>query len=232
MKRCWSSGKALIMADRTVANRGEDLCFARHKRVLLAHDEAARRFQPRRAGFDGPPFTPPFLQSSIQHGCVIEAEHAEEPPYPRRPVDILGAVEHDAIAVTDAMGGHHRGKLRGSRRHQRHRMVRIGKLAQHVHKLRPGDVSALKVGATRANLKHCHRVEGDVDRAIENTEIGSPEMRRQPFGFDQELGMGKIFRRCCHVPALRSASGDFAHQALIQSEKSRLLRSPHPTNET
>jgi hypothetical protein len=45
-------------------------------------------------------------------------------------------------------------------------------------------------------------------------------MRRQPFGLDQELGMGQIFRLCCHVPAPRSASGDVARNELIKSEKS------------
>src|SRR6202035_2349608 len=38
-----------------------------------------------------------------------------------------------------------------------------------------------------------------MDRAIEDTEVGLPEMRRQPFSCDQELGMDEILRSCCHV---------------------------------
>jgi hypothetical protein len=48
-------------------------------------------------------------------------------------------------------------------------------------------------------FEHRDRIEGDMDRAIEDTEVGLPEMRRQPFSCDQELGMDEILRSCCHV---------------------------------
>src|SRR5207244_6305375 len=47
--------------------------------------------------------------------------------------------------------------------------------------------------------EHRHRIKGDMHRAIEDTEVGLPKVRCQPFGFDQKLGMDKIFRGCCHV---------------------------------
>jgi hypothetical protein len=101
-------------------------------------------------------------------------------------------------------------------------VARVGKLGQHVDELRPKNVLLLEVRPAGADFEHCHRIKGDMDRAIEDAEVGLPEMRCQPFGFDQKLGMGQIFRRCCHVPAPHSASGYIARKGLIQSEKSRL----------
>ena len=189
-------------ADGAVADRGEDVLFGDHQGALRADYETRRRLRLGRTGFDRPRLAPPFLHSAVQHGRVGEPEHAEEPPNPGRPVDILAAVEHDASAGCDAPGAHHRRELRGSGGHQRHRMARIGKLGQHVDELRPGDVCALEVIRARADFEHRHRVEGEMDRAIDNTQVWIPEMRRQPFGFDQKFGMDEIFRSCRHFPPL------------------------------
>jgi hypothetical protein len=135
----------------------------------------------------------------MKNGCVVEPEHAKQPPDAGRPVDVLGTVKHHACAFSDAEGGHYRSEFPGSGSHQWHPVARIGKLGQHVDELRARNMPVLEVLPARADFEHRHRIKGDMHRAIEDAEVGLPEMRRQPFGFDQKLGMDKLFRSCCHV---------------------------------
>ena len=61
------------------------------------------------------------------------------------------------------------------------------------------NVLLLEIRRAGADFEHRHRIKGDMHRAIEDTEVGLPEMRRQPFGFDQKLGMDEILRSYRHV---------------------------------
>jgi hypothetical protein len=70
-------------------------------------------------------------------------------------------------------------------------MAHIRQFRYQIDKLRPRDVSALKITPSRSNRKHRLRIEDNVNRAIEYAQVRVPEMRLQPLGFDQKLGMGK-----------------------------------------
>jgi len=58
------------------------------------------------------------LPAAIQDRGVIEAEGAQHPPDPRRPLGVGGAVQDHAAVVADAMRRHCFGKLFGRRRHE------------------------------------------------------------------------------------------------------------------
>ena len=60
------------------------------------------------------------------------------------------------------------------------------------------NVLLLEIRRAGADFEHRHRIKGDMDCAVEDTQVGLPEMPCQPFGFDQKFGMNEIFCGCRH----------------------------------
>ena len=207
-------GQRVDRQHRRIADCREHFLLPGRQLARPADGKTGGAPRPGRSGFRRAAFAPPFLPAAVEQGGIVEADHAKEPPHPRRPIGVLPAVEDDARLVADSEPAHDGGELGRARRHARHRIGRVGQLGDDIDELRAGDVGAFEVLLPRRNrvTRFGIRIEADVDGAIDDAQLGQPEVRRQPGGFDEILGMRKARQARWHLRLQRPC--DLVRRAL------------------
>ena len=145
----------------------------------------------RRAGLDRATLANPFLPAAVEHCRVVEAKHAQQPPHPRRPPRIGGAVEHDPRSVADTKAAHRRGKGLSRRQHEAQPLAAVRKVGLKVDELRAGNMTLFEISPRRHRLIGRLRVGYQIGRAVEDTQIGIAQLATERFSIDQKFRMDK-----------------------------------------
>ena len=174
-------------AHRSPARRGwrdwRPVCCMLRTKPRIEGRLERRRLRRHLAALDRAAFGEPFLQAAIEHAHVGVAERQEHPPRPRRGDPAAGIIDHDGIVVADAERADVAAELLGVGKHVRQRVGMIGHridIEEHRARNMRGEIIVLR------QRQHARQLE----RGVDDLDVGIVEMRGEPFGGDERIGGG------------------------------------------
>ena len=192
-----------------------------------------------RFGGKGTPFPGPLVEAAVEHRRR-EAVRAQHPPYARRPHDASGAIEHHPEAGADAVARHRLAEAFGRGQHEEELGLRIGELVDQVEEGGTGNVAPLVVRASRLRPVGHARVGSDgaqVDGAVEDAQVRIVEMRLEPLGAHDGIGITVLHRAGSSAhrapdpapPPARATRTEIHRLRIKRRDQCARLATPRPT---
>ena len=161
------AARASSTSSRRVCDIAEHVADAAQARRPVIGTKGRGPGAARVAGLDRPALPHPFRQAAIQHGRLVVAEQAHQPPAARGRSQTLLVVEHDARVVADAQGAEQLGEPPRRGNHVRQVRIGVGDLI---------DVEIAGAGNVRG-AEGVRLVPGSFGRylvAVEDDQVGLP----------------------------------------------------------
>ena len=133
-----------------------------------------------RAGFGRPAFGLPLRQAAVEDVDVLRAEDAERPPHPRRAAEADAVIDHDGVVGADAERAGLLGELGRAGQHVRQLGGMVGD-GVDIEERRAGNMGGDELGLGVALERR------QVERAVDDRDLGLAQPRREPVGGDQVL---------------------------------------------